>query len=102
MVLQKEDVREITEYLFSDKKEREVKYEAVKKAKEEAIMSSGKNVELVEELLDLQDQIKREKGKIAHLVQQIEEHKGLTDLQYYQQYLSPVLQITILMNRRRK
>merc|ERR1719233_492095 len=88
MVLQKEDVREITEYLFSDKKEREVKYEAVKKAKEEAIMSSGKNVELVEELLDLQDQIKREKGKIAHLEQQIEEHKGLTDLQYYQQYLS--------------
>merc|ERR1719204_49347 len=88
MVLQKEDVREITEYLFSDKKEREVKYEAVKAAKEKAIVSSGKNVELVEELLDLQDQIKREQGKIAHLRQQIEEHKGLTDLQYYQQYLS--------------
>merc|ERR1719193_1935009 len=73
MVLQKEDVRQITEYLFSDKKEREVKYEAVKRQK--AVVDEGKNVELVEELLDLQDQIKRELGKISHLQHQLDEHK---------------------------
>jgi len=86
MVLKKQDVREITEYLFSDRKDREVKYEAVKKEKAEVCV--GKNIQLVEELLDLQEQVKKEQEKIAHLQQQIEEHKGLTDLQYYQQYLS--------------
>merc|ERR1719285_883469 len=86
MVIKNQDVRLITEYLFLDEKQREVKYKAVKK--EVAVVSEGKNVELVEELLDLQDLIKRELGKIKHLELQIEEHKGLTDLQYYQSYLS--------------
>merc|ERR1719427_2432253 len=58
MVLEKEDVRQITEYLFSDQKERKKKYDAVKTAR--AVVSGDKNVELVEELLDLQEQIKRE------------------------------------------
>merc|ERR550534_641176 len=85
MVLKNQDVSRITEYLFSSKVDKSKKYLAAKD--EKAVVNENKNVELVEELLNLQDLIKRERGKITDLEQQINDHKGLTDLQYYQQYI---------------
>merc|ERR1719233_298414 len=88
MVLNSKNVNSITDYILSSESERKEKYLSAKNAKKaKVVVLEGKNVELVEELLDLQDQIKREHGKILDLEQQIKDHKGLTDLQYYQQYV---------------
>merc|ERR1719233_144923 len=88
MVLKSKNLMSITDYMLSTESERKEKYLSAKKAKKaKEVVLEGKNVELVEELLDLQDQIKREQGKILDLEQQIKDHKGLTDLQYYQQYV---------------
>merc|ERR1719320_2289281 len=85
MVLKNENIRAITDYLFSNDDERKKKYNIVKK--EKAVKCESKVGDLVEELVDLQEQIKRERGKISDLEQQLEEHQGLTDLQYYQEYI---------------
>merc|ERR1719233_2194979 len=72
MVLKSRNIESIMEdYLFLSDSVKSKKYQSVKKAREDVV--DGKNVELVEELLDLEHQIKN--------------HKGLTDLQYYQSYL---------------
>merc|ERR550534_868260 len=59
MVLKNQDVSRITEYLFSSKVDKSKKYLAAKDAK--AVVYESKNVELVEELLDLQDLIKKKR-----------------------------------------
>merc|ERR550534_2352697 len=93
MVLKNRNIESIMEdYLFLTDSVRSKKYQSVKKAREAVVDSKNaelvdKNVELVEELLDLEDQIKRERAKILDLEHQIKNHKGLTDLQYYQSYL---------------
>merc|ERR1719233_1339640 len=82
MVLKSRNIESIMEdYLFLSDSVRSKKYQSVKKAREDVV--DGKNVELVEELLDLEDQIKRERAKILDLEHQIKNHKGLTDLQSY-------------------
>merc|ERR1719184_348307 len=86
MVLKSRDIESIMDYVFLNESVKSKKYQSVKKAREDVV--DGKNVELVEELLDLEDQIKRERAKILDLEHQIKNHKGLPDLQYYQSYLS--------------
>merc|ERR550534_397419 len=85
MVSKSKNLNDITDYILLSDSERKKKYQSVMKARQ--VVFDGKNLELVEELLDLQDQVKRERGKILDLQQQIKTHKGLTNLQYYQQYL---------------
>merc|ERR1719320_1292570 len=81
MVLKNRNIESIMDYLVSNESVRS------KKEREVVVVDEVKNVELVEELLDLEDVIKRERGKILDLEQQIKNYKGLTDLQFYQQYL---------------
>merc|ERR1719233_447541 len=60
MVLKSRNIESIMEdYLFLSDSVRSKKCQSVKKAREDVV--DGKNVELVEELLDLEDQIKRER-----------------------------------------
>merc|ERR1719317_114852 len=87
MVLKNRNIESIMDYLVSNESVRSKKYLSVKKEREVVVVDEVKNVELVEELLDLEDVIKRERGKILDLEQQIKNYKGLTDLQFYQQYL---------------
>merc|ERR1719320_1596288 len=58
MVLKSKNLNDITDYILLGEDDRKKKYLSVKKARE--VVVEGKNVELVEELLDLQDQVKRE------------------------------------------
>merc|ERR1719317_803666 len=72
MVLKNRNIESIMDYLVSNESVRSKRYLSVKKERE-VFVDEVKNVELVEELLDLE--------------QQINNYKGLTDLQFYQQYL---------------